>query len=86
MSDLSGISQWLGVLAAELAERMAEDEAEHSRRPRSLGRPELPTRQGWLEGDSLQKCCDLTTVVPAAGLCLHATGITLAACMLTLVQ
>jgi hypothetical protein len=38
LSSLAPLQQWLGVLAAELAERMAEDEAEHARRPRSLGK------------------------------------------------
>jgi hypothetical protein len=37
LSALPPLQQWLGVLAAELAERMAEDEAEHGRRARSLG-------------------------------------------------
>ncbi|WIA32722.1 hypothetical protein OEZ86_005908 [Tetradesmus obliquus] len=36
LSSLPPLQQWLGVLAAELAERMAEDEDEHARRPRSL--------------------------------------------------
>lgn len=36
-SDASDVSRWLAVLAAELAERMAEDEADNSRRARTLG-------------------------------------------------
>ena len=36
-SDPAAVSKWLTVLAAELAERMAEDEADHSRRARTLG-------------------------------------------------
>ncbi len=36
-SDVATLARWLHILAAELAERMAEDLAEHRRRPRSLG-------------------------------------------------
>lgn len=36
-SDIGTVTRWLGVLAAELAERMAEDEADHTRRARTLG-------------------------------------------------
>ena len=37
LRDMAGVTRWLQLLAEEVAERVAEDEAEHSRRPRSLG-------------------------------------------------
>lgn len=43
-SDPAAMSQWLGVLAQELADRMAEDEAEHGRRSRTLGELIRPLR------------------------------------------
>jgi hypothetical protein len=36
-SEPADVSRWLGVLAAELAERMTEDELDHNRRARTLG-------------------------------------------------
>jgi hypothetical protein len=36
-SDAAVIARWLHVLSGELAERLAEEEDEHSRRPRTLG-------------------------------------------------
>lgn len=36
-SDMADVSRWLHVLSCELAERLAEDEADHSRRARTLG-------------------------------------------------
>lgn len=40
-SEPADVSRWLSVLAAELAERMAEDELEHNRRARTLGETHL---------------------------------------------
>lgn len=45
-SDASDVTRWLAVLAAELAERMTEDEADHSRRARTLGEALHSTRAG----------------------------------------
>jgi hypothetical protein len=43
-SDASDVTRWLAVLAAELAERMAEDEADHCRRAKTLGEQALSNK------------------------------------------
>ncbi len=52
-SEVSNVSKWLAVLAAELAERMAEDEADHARRARTLGEQQAADAgpgRAWPEG------------------------------------
>jgi predicted trehalose synthase len=44
-SDAADVTRWLTVLAAELAERMMEDEADHARRARTLGEERSAAQQ-----------------------------------------
>jgi hypothetical protein len=69
-SEPADVSRWLSVLAAELAERMAEDELEHTRRARTLG--ETPGLHSMLVCLPLTTCtCD---ILHASCLCLPMRG------------